>query len=70
MEGFIQQYDGDWMDITDRQRISCCECGLIHNVEYVILRGRILERAFRDARRTASYRRRKAVRESIKKLKG
>ena len=69
MPKHIQQYDGDWMDITDRDANVCCDCGLTHKTKYVILEGRILEMVFRDVKMTANFRRMEDIKASIKKLK-
>ncbi len=65
----IQQYDGNWMDVTDRDSHVCCDCGLTHKTKYAMLEGRILEMVFRDDQTTANFRRMKDVKASIKKLK-
>jgi len=67
---YIQLHGGEWVDVTEGQLIVCCDCGLVHNTEYVILDGRILKRAFRDKKKTAYRRMRKDVKKSIKSLKG
>ncbi len=67
---YIQRNDGEWSDVTDGLNVACCDCGLVHNTEYVVLDGRILKRVFRDNRRTTNRRRRKDVKTSIKALKG
>ena len=54
--GFTQRYDGEYSDVTDGLNIACCDCGLIHRYEFVILNGRILKRVFRLNRNTAGYR--------------
>ncbi|KKN75926.1 hypothetical protein LCGC14_0376340 [marine sediment metagenome] len=69
-QAYIQRHDGEWIDVTDGQLLACCDCGLIHKVEYAILDGRILKRAFRDNRETAYRRNTKDVKKSICKLKG
>ncbi len=70
MPEFTQQYDGEWMDITDRVSHICCDCGLTHKTKYTILEGRILEMVSRDKKTTANFRRMKDIKASIKKLKG
>jgi len=51
--------DGDW----EEQKIAgdkmmCCDCGLVHFVEYKIVKGHLFARATRDNRATAQARRR------------
>lgn len=65
---YHQRYDGEWVDVTDSNYDACCDCGLMHRYEFVVLDGRILRRVFRDNRKTAARRRSKAVIKSIKHL--
>jgi len=67
---YLQRNDGEWSDVTDGQSVACCDCGLVHYTEYVVLDGRILKRVFRDNRSTTYRRQRKDVKASIKALKG
>lgn len=48
---------------------ACCDCGLVHRRELSIENGRIVERVWRDDRRTAGIRRGKAKREEIGAVK-
>lgn len=52
----LQQYEKDWMDVTDGRYEVCCDCGLTHDTDYRILEGRILQRAGISRRKTISYR--------------
>ncbi len=61
-----QVYEGEWVDVTDGTVTACCDCGLVHVVEYTVLKGRILRRLFVDKTRTRTRRRTKHVKESIK----
>jgi len=45
---YLQRNDGEWSDVTDGQSVACCDCGLVHYTEYVVLDGRILKRVFRE----------------------
>lgn len=49
--------DGEWIDITDGEWSACCDCGLVHDMEYAVLDGRILRRCYRENRRTGLVRR-------------
>jgi len=58
--GYYQVIDGEWV-ATDRKRNreQCCDCGLVHKVNYRInAKGKIEFQVFRDARATAAARRR------------
>ena len=65
---YIQRYDGEWSDVTTGVNVACCDCGLVHHLEFAVLEERILKRVFRDRRATANRRRRKEVKSSIKTL--
>ncbi len=54
--GTLQQYEGDWIDVTDGRYEVCCHCGLTHDTHYRVLEGRILQRAFVSRRRTSGHR--------------
>lgn len=67
----IQRYDGEWVDVTGESFVSCCACGLVHEVEFRIITGfdnddRIIRQCRRDNKRTAVMRRSlKAQKEGI-----
>lgn len=69
---FNQRYDGEWVDVTDERAFACCDCGLVHNYEHIVITSdgnlRILRRAWRDRRATANRRRIKAIKAGIKAL--
>jgi hypothetical protein len=55
--------DGEWMQVK-RQRghkLRCCDCGLVHTVNFRIVGRRIQFQAFRDKRATAATRERRAI---------
>lgn len=54
--GFIQRYDKEYSDVTDGVNVVCCDCGLIHHYEFIVLNDRILKRSVRLNRETAGYR--------------
>ncbi len=66
---YNQRYDGEWVDVTDERFFACCDCGLVHGYEHIIVGNRILRRAFRNRRATAARRRTNEVKDSIKALK-
>ena len=43
----------------------CCDCGLVHNIVFVPLKTRLKCYFWRDNRRTANRRRRKAIRNGL-----
>ncbi len=65
---YAQRYDGEWVDVTDERAVACCDCGLVHSQEFIILDDRILRRLFRKAHLTAYRRRTNTIKTSIKTL--
>jgi len=52
------QQNGQWFKIKGRKhRIACCDCGLVHDLEFRIRKGKIEFRAFRHNRATGQKRR-------------
>ena len=50
--------DGEWIQPVRRgYQLECCDCGLVHIVNFRLHRKRIQFQAFRDARKTAATRR-------------
>ena len=55
--------DGEWVQPVPRgHKLRCCDCGLVHRINFRIRRGRIQFQAFRDNRATGQIRRHKAAR--------
>jgi hypothetical protein len=49
---------GEWIQpIRAGYKLACCDCGLVHKVDFRIFRRRIQFRVFRDNRATAAMRR-------------
>ena len=67
---YNQRYDGEWVDVTEERFYACCDCGLVHSYEHIIIGDRILRRVFRDNICTANRRKTNEVRASIKRLSG
>lgn len=52
--------DGDWVQPIRRgYKMMCCDCGLVHTLNWRIRKGRIQFQAFRNERSTALARRRR-----------
>lgn len=49
----------EWVVPTKRIRDQCCDCGLIHEIEYRIVGGQVEFRARRHKRATAAARRKR-----------
>lgn len=59
MPRYKQIHDGDWVQPVRRDyRMSCCDCGLVHRLDFRLVDGRIQFRAARHRRATAQIRRR------------
>ena len=55
---FEQTAAGEWIQPIKRgYKPRCCDCGLVHKVDFRIHNGRIQFRAFRDNRSTGQVRR-------------
>ena len=49
---------GEWIQPVRRgYKLSCCDCGLVHNLDFRIAGGRVQFRAFRNNRATGNVRR-------------
>lgn len=67
---YPQVYEGEWVrPIKKGYKMQCCDCGLVHKVDFKISGRHVLLRAFRDERATAAVRRGKQSKAKIKKLK-
>ncbi len=59
-DGYQQLQDGEWVRPVRRGLVDqCCDCGLVHVIDYVIEDGVLYFRARRDRRLTAAARRAK-----------
>lgn len=48
---------GEWVQPIRRgYRMRCCDCGLVHRMDFRVFRGRVQFRAWRDNRATAAIR--------------
>jgi hypothetical protein len=55
--------DGQWIRPARRGfKLQCCDCCLVHRVEFKLWRGHIVFRAFRAPRSTALMRRHRRIR--------
>lgn len=61
---YPQVQDGQWVQPVSRgYKMACCDCGLVHVIDFKIYRGRVQLRAHRDKRATAAKRRYLALRQ-------
>lgn len=55
---YRRQVDGEWVQPVRRgYKLACCDCGLVHDVDFRVRRGKVQFRAFRNMRSTAGRRR-------------
>ena len=56
---YPQVSDGEWVQPNMREyKMACCDCGLIHRMQFRIVKGKKVQlRAWRDNRATGQYRR-------------
>lgn len=53
---------GEWIQpIRKGYRLVCCDCGLVHRMDFRIYRGRVQMRAWREEKETDSYRAQEGV---------
>lgn len=55
---YIQVYSGDWVQpIKKGYKMACCDCGLVHSMNFRVVKGKIQFQAFRNNRATGQKRR-------------
>lgn len=59
-QAYYEPQAGEWVQpIRKGYRLACCDCSLVHTMDFRIHKGRIQFRVFRDNRKTAAMRRKK-----------
>lgn len=59
---YEQAFNGEWIQpVKTGYRMRCCDCDLVHIVDFRIKNGRIQIRPTRDNRKTAASRRKRAA---------
>jgi uncharacterized Zn finger protein len=63
VSAFIDWADGEWHEPIHRgYKMACCDCGLVHNVDFKIRAGRQVQmRVSRNNRSTAMIRRHRNI---------
>lgn len=57
MTEYYKPEEGEWVEPTRKgHKMACCDCGLVHTMDFRILNGKIQFRAYRDNRATAGIR--------------
>lgn len=55
---YRQEYENEWVQpIASGYKMACCDCGLVHDMDFRIHEGRVQFRARRNKRSTAVKRR-------------
>lgn len=54
---YHQQTDGEWIEPLPGYRMACCDCGLVHRMQFRVSKRKVQLRAWRDNRATARMRR-------------
>lgn len=57
MVKYQQVEDGIWYHQPKKDKTACCDCGLVHDVEWRMKNGKLEMRFFRNNRATAQVRR-------------
>lgn len=64
MKRTVEQ-DGQWIQPVCRDyELECCDCGLVHRMNFRVVRGRAQYQPFRDNRKTAATRRERRERQA------
>jgi len=50
-------YNGVWKDVKRSSFVGCCDCGLVHRIDFRSKNGKLQQRFFRRPRLTAQARR-------------
>lgn len=62
MSAYAQVADGEWVQPKSRgYKMCCCDCGLVHTMDFRIYKGRVQLRASRNNRSTAMVRRHRGI---------
>ena len=53
--------EGEWVQPTPQtgHKLACCDCGLVHTINFRVVRGKVQLQAFRDEKATKARRRNK-----------
>jgi len=55
---YTRPNDGEWVQPVRRgYKLACCDCGLVHTLDFRVHKGRVQFRAWRNNRSTALMRR-------------
>jgi hypothetical protein len=49
--------EGQWERPPKNYKLACCDCGLVHKMDFRVVDGKVEFRVYRDERATAAIRR-------------
>ena len=58
---YYQVTDGEWRYFLRKEKVACCDCGLVHTYRYRTRKGYLQRQATRDRRATAARRKRLGI---------
>jgi hypothetical protein len=51
MSRYIRVYDNEWqMPILEGYKMACCDCGLVHTINFIIVKGNNVDKEIKGAR--------------------
>lgn len=58
---YTQIYDGEWVEPKPQKvhKMVCCDCGLVHTINFRVVKGKVQFQAIRDKKATSNRRRNK-----------
>jgi hypothetical protein len=61
-KNFKQQKDGEWVQPKMKGYLmGCCDCGLVHRLDFRVVESKVQFRAFRSPKYTASLRKKNRI---------
>lgn len=62
MPAYEQPQEGEWVQpVMSGYKVACCDCGLVHGVDFRVRKGRVQLRVSRNNRSTAMVRRHRNI---------
>lgn len=62
MSKYYQVTDGQWMEVPKHNfHMQCCDCGLVHVMNFKTSKGKVYVQAYRDNRSTGQVRRHRGI---------
>lgn len=62
MAAYEEPAEGEWVQpVTKGYKMCCCDCGLVHTMDFRVRDGRVQFRVFRNNRSTAMVRRHRNI---------